>query len=142
MVACAERLPADVVDVHPVAVRERLGRRDERDCLLGDDRPAAVAHQHGALAHPSRHLHHVDALELAVDDADEPRLDVEPRDRNRGRRGRAAAGDDPLRRNDAVVGARVARHGVDRVARRESDADDQGATAPFSRLSPVSGEKK
>jgi hypothetical protein len=36
----------------------------------------------------------------------------------------------------------VARQCVDRVARRESDADDQRPTAPFSRLSPVSGEKK
>ena len=93
---------------------------------------------------------------VVADRADERDLDPEARERHCRCRRRAAARDCDVGGEHELVGGRVARHGEDRVARGEADADDaahatftvriwtkpRGYAAARSRVSPVSGEKK
>ena len=104
-----------------------------------DDRAAVAADQDRALRRAgsgtSRQLRDVDALVLepgtdppsqvvVSHGADEVRLDAESRERHRRGRGRPAAGNDELRRDDAVVRPGMPRHREDRVEGGETDADD------------------
>ena len=134
---------ADVVDVDPGGRAAELPRPLARVDVGGTrevhDRAAVASDQDGALRRAGfghqHHLRDVDALVLeagpdppshvvVAHGADEVRLDAESRERHGRGRGRPAACNDELRRDDAIVRAGMPRHREDRVERGETDADD------------------